>query len=116
MVYQACVVSVLLYGAECWPLLKADEERLDAFHHRCLRAILRVTRWDQQLHHVTNKGLRECWGDVGLMSDQVRSRRLQWLGHVARMDNERLPKQLLFGWLPQTRPAEGPRLWWKDRV
>ena len=32
------------------------------------------------------------------------------------MSDKRLPKQLLFGWLPQTRPAEGPRLRWKDRV
>ena len=27
-----------------------------------------------------------------------------------------MPKQLLFGWLPETRPAHGPRLRWKDRV
>ena len=27
-----------------------------------------------------------------------------------------MPKQLLFGWLPQARPAHGPRLRWKDRV
>ena len=64
MVYQACVVSVLLYRAECWPILKADEARLDAFHHRCLRTILHVSRRDQQLHHLTNARLRECWGDL----------------------------------------------------
>ena len=32
------------------------------------------------------------------------------------MDSDRLPKQLLFGWLPQIRPAHGPRLRWKDRI
>ena len=32
------------------------------------------------------------------------------------MDEDRLPKQLLFGWLPQVRPAHGQRLCWKDRV
>ena len=31
----------------------------------------------------------------------VRFRRLGWLGHVARMNDDRLPKQLLFGNLPQ---------------
>ncbi len=116
LIYSACVVSTLLYGAECWAILKRDETRLDAFHHRCLRAILGVSRWDQQLHHVSNADLRQRWGDVGLISDTVRKRRLQWLGHVARMPADRLPKQLLFGWLPQPRPAHGPRLRWKDRV
>ena len=28
------------------------------------------------------------------------------VGHVARME-DRIPKRLLFGWLPQRRPAHG---------
>ncbi len=38
-------------------------------------------------------------------------RRLRWLGHVARMSQHRIP-----GWLPQTRPAHGPRLRWRDKI
>ena len=33
-VYQACVLSVLLYGSECWTLLRKHKKKLDAFHHR----------------------------------------------------------------------------------
>ena len=29
IVYQACVLSVLLYGSECWTLLKRHSRRLD---------------------------------------------------------------------------------------
>ena len=115
-IYSACVLSTLLYGAECWAILRCDEARLDAFHHRCIRSILGVSRLQQQLQHITNAELRRRWGDPGLVSDTLRKRRLQWLGHVARMDEDRIPKQLLFGWLPQTRPAHGPRLRWKDHV
>lgn len=116
LVYSACVVSTLLYGSECWTTLRQDEKRLDAFHHRCLRAVLGISRWDQQLQHISNADLRHRWGDCGLISDVLRKRRLQWLGHVARMPEYRLPKRLLFGWLPKTRPSHGPRLRWKDRV
>lgn len=116
MLYSACVLSVLLYGAECWPLLKRDESRLNAFHHRCLRAMLHTSRWNQQWTHVSNLDLRKRWGDVGLVSDMVRSKRLEWLGHVARMSEDRLPKKMLFGWLPHSRPAHGPRLRWRDCV
>lgn len=116
MVYTACVLSALLYGSECWPILRKDEARIDQFHHRCLRIILGVSRLDQELEHITNTDLRKRWGSNDLLSDVLRHRRLQWLGHVARMPDERLPKQLMFGWLPQTRPAHGPRLRWKDRA
>ena len=116
MIYTACVLTVLMYGSECWPVLRRDEKRLDCFHHQCLRSILRVSRWDQEQQHITNQDLRKRWGDESLFSDMLRRRRLQWLGHVARMSDERIPKQLLFGWLPRTRPAHGPCLRWRDRV
>ena len=61
MLYVACVQSVLLCGAECWPVLKRDERRLDAFHHKYLRAILRMSHLDQDRHHVTSWDLRQRW-------------------------------------------------------
>ena len=42
-------------------------------------------------------------------------RRLEWLGHLARMPH-RLLKLCLFGWLPATRPLSGPRRRWRDLV
>ena len=41
---------------------------------------------------------------------------LHWLGHVARMEDHRLPKCVLFGELPAPRPARGPRKRWRDVV
>ena len=46
----------------------------------------------------------------------MRRRRLEWLGHVARMPDHRIPKSVLFGWLPHVRPRCGPRRRWKDVV
>ena len=116
MLYETCVLTVLLYGAECWPVLRRDEIHIDNFHHQCLRCILGVSCWDQELNDVRNCDLRKRWRDEDLVSDTMRRRRLQWLGHVARMRDNRLPKQLLFGWLDAPRPAQGPRLRWKDRI
>ena len=42
--YNALVISVLLYGSETWTLLKADKRRLEAFHMNCQRRILGI-RW-----------------------------------------------------------------------
>ena len=43
-IYQACVLSVLLYGSECWTPLRRDFRRLNAFHHRCVRTVLGISR------------------------------------------------------------------------
>ena len=51
-VYNACVVSKLLFSLECEALRKADRSRLDAFHCRCLRRILKIPpSW---ISHVPN--------------------------------------------------------------
>ena len=110
LIYSACVVSVLLYGSECWPVLRRDEFRIDGFRHSCLCIILVVSRRDQQSDSVTNEELRRRWGKPELLSTCIRKRRMEWLGHIGRMPDTRQPKQLLFGWLGKARPAQGPRL------
>ena len=112
-IYQACVLSVLMYGSECWVPLRRHVQKIDSFHHRCIRIILGITRWSQ---HITNLEIRKRWGDLETAADKVAKRRLEWLGHLARMPSHRMPKQTLFGWLPQPRPRCGPRRRRKDVI
>ena len=42
--------------------------------------------------------------------------RLEWLGHVGIINDDCLPKQILFGGLLSTRLLHGPKLRWKDVV
>ena len=56
------------------------------------------------------------WGDPETITDKLIKRRLEWLGHLARMEDYRIPKRTLFGWLPQKRPPGGPRKRWRDVV
>ena len=37
--YNSNVKSILLYGSECWRVVKGDMAKIDAFHNRCLRKI-----------------------------------------------------------------------------
>ncbi|XP_065178719.1 uncharacterized protein LOC135809311 [Sycon ciliatum] len=67
-------------------------------------------------NHTTNAQLLEMWDDSDTICVKVAQRRLEWLGHVARMDSSRMPRQILFGSLLTRRPAHGPRKRWKDCV
>ena len=46
-VYQACVLSMLLYGSESWTTYARQENRLESFHLRCLHCILGITWQDE---------------------------------------------------------------------
>ena len=61
-------------------------------------------------HHCTttkDRAPQQCTDCQGVWDggEYGRPRRLKWLGHVAQMDE--VPKKLLFGWLPERRPAHG---------
>ncbi|VDL90105.1 unnamed protein product [Schistocephalus solidus] len=47
---RASVRSALLYGCACWVGRVGDEERLEVFDHRCLRAILQMKHKDYVLN------------------------------------------------------------------
>ena len=49
-VYQACMLSTLLYGSESWTLYTRQERRLNTSHLRCLRRILGISGQD----HIPN--------------------------------------------------------------
>jgi len=79
--YNALVISVLLYGSETWTLLKADERRLEAFHMNCQRRILGIRNW---FHFVTNTSVTSQTGKQGL-AIRICWRRLSIFDHVRRL-------------------------------
>ena len=91
-------------------LSKLQEKKINTFHMRCLRQILKI-KWKQK---ITNE---EVLRRVGLttMYTTLTQRRLPWLGHVSRMDGKRILKVLLYGELVNRQRNIGrPRLRYKD--
>ncbi|XP_046962200.1 uncharacterized protein LOC124531734 [Vanessa cardui] len=110
LVYQSCVLSTLLYGAETWTTYAKQERRLNTFHLRCLRNILGITWKDR----VTNESVL---GEAQLPSITaiLKKKRLRWLGHVHRMEHIRLPRQILLGQVADAKRSVGrPMLRYKD--
>ena len=110
--YSARVLSTLFYGAECWTLKDKDENRLDAFDMQCQTKILKI-RWSQ---HVRNIDIHRKTNQPQL-TNIIKKRRLQWFGHLQRMDASRLTLRL-YQWNPnhrQRKPGR-PRTTWKDDI
>ncbi|KAI8499084.1 hypothetical protein Bbelb_235370 [Branchiostoma belcheri] len=111
-IYEAAVTTILTYGCEVWVITKAQINRLEAFHQRCLRRILRI-RW---YHRITNLSVLQQTETTSIEA-VVSASRLRWLGHVLRMPKERLPRFLL-DWTPNhgKRSRGRPRKTWLNSV
>ena len=97
--FRATVESVLLYGAESWTLTKTLQTRLNGTYTRLLRSALGIS-WKQ---HKTNK---ELYGELPLVSDTLKLRRLRFIGHCWRRKDETV-HQLLLWEPPHGRRSRG---------
>ena len=105
---QAYIASVFLYNCELWTLNKRLTERIDSFQRTLLRRTLGY-RWPKI---ITNKDLYERtlatpW------SLSIATRRLNWLGHLMRLDSETPVRKSLSEVLGKTkRPPGKPTYTW----
>ena len=99
-------MSVLLYAAETWTFNKNDMNRIRSFETKCLRKILNI-KWQQK---IKNKDIMKRTGtDINIMQ-----RKMNFFGHICRMQVERLIKQVVFGILDGKNKRGRPKRRWTD--
>ena len=112
MVYKAVVIPTLLYSCETWTLYRKDLKRLERFHQRKLRSILRIS-WEDRV--TNNEVFRRS--EMKSIEADILLHQLRWTGHMERMPDTRLPRQILYGELEEgTRPRGGPKRRYKDQL
>ena len=110
-IYNSCVLSVLLYGAECWRMTERDIYRLSSFHNGCLRKIMRIF-WPNK---ITNVELHKK-ANTEDMRTLLTKRRWKWIGHVLRKPDKNITKEAL-RWTPEGKRKPGrPKNTWRRTV
>ena len=106
---KATVMSVVMYASETWTLKKKDRDRLLVFKMKCYRRILRI-RWEQK---IMKKCTEEC--NAGRTSYWIMERKLNLFGHICRMKDNRLVKEVMFGTMEgELRRGRPCREWLDD--
>ena len=85
-VYRALVPSTLLYGCETWTCYRRHLIKLDQFH---LRRLLGIS-WEDR---VTNQEVL-CSSSMPAVEVLIVKAQLRWTGHLMRMEDNRLPRQI----------------------
>ena len=109
-IYRNIILPVVLYGCETWSLTLSEERGLRVFGNRVLRRIFGPKKDDvtgewRKLH---NDEFKDLYCSPNIVRG-IKSRRMRWAGHVARVEERRGVYRALGGKPEGKRPLERRR-------
>ena len=110
-VFSSCVLSVLLYASETWPVTQVDVARIERNVNSMIRWMCGVSL-SQKL---SSSSLRERLGLWGV-AETLRWNRLRFYGHLLRQERGAWPAKALSIEVEAPQPIGRPRQRWIDVV
>ena len=107
--HNSIVLPTALYACETWKCTANIAHKIDVFHQRCLRRILRISYRD----HVTNEEVLKR-AKSNPLSSTVTERRLKFAGHTLRRPRH-CHANVAMRWIPPggKRKRGRPRKTWR---
>ena len=115
-IYKTIILPVVIYGCETWSLTIREEYRLRIFENRILRRIFGPKRDENgEWTRLHNEKLHSLYRSP-IIVRVIKSRRLRWAGHVARMEEGTSSFKILTEKNTGKRPLGRPTRRWEDYV
>jgi hypothetical protein len=106
----------MLYGSETLSLTLKEEHRLRVFENRALKKIFgHKSEEDGSWRKLQNNELHSLYSSKNIVR-VIKSRKMRWAGHVARMEKGRGVYRVLVGRSEWKRPLGRPRRRWEDNI
>lgn len=109
--YKVAIRPAILYGSECWPITKAQANRVEVAELRMLRWICGKTMLDMIPNGVFRAEL-----EVETIISKMREGRLRWFGHVRRRPQTAPVRRVEALMVDGLRRRGRPKLRWEDRL
>jgi hypothetical protein len=96
-------------------MTKRDEQALLVFIRKIFRRIFGPKCENGEWKSRTNRELEEMSKGENIVK-WIKGQRISWLGHLERMEEDRMPKKIFTQELEGTRRRGRPRKGWKEEV
>jgi len=106
------IKSTITYAAETWCLKAKTVAKLNSTKLDFWRRSARSSRKDK----IRNNIIKQKMNVTTCLLDDIKTKQLQWYGNVQRMEEWRLPKEVI-KWRPPGRGKRGrPKLTWAEGI
>ena len=109
--YEAIIEPSLLYGCGSWPSQEKYLSKINAVQMRVLSKIGGKTRRDR----IRNARIRANLNQ-NAVTQKIEQTQLKWYGHVKRMKESRIPRQILEARTEGKRPRGRQRTTYMDVI
>ena len=115
--FRTIILPVVLYGYETWSSTLREERKLRVFENMVLRRIFGPRRDEEmgEWRRLHNEELNDLYCSPNIVR-VIKSRRMRWAGHVARMGEGRGVYRVLVGKTEGKRSLGKPRRRWVDNI
>jgi hypothetical protein len=113
--FKTLIRLVVTYGAETWTMTKKEEQALLIFERKIFRRIYGAKYEDMEWKSMTNRELEELSKGETIVK-WTKGQRKTWMGHLERMEEDRVPKKIFIQELEGTRRRGRPRKGWREEV
>jgi len=107
--------SVVSYETEAWTLTKEKEQALLIFERKIFRIIYGTKYGNGEWKSRTNRELEETSKGENIVK-LIEGQTISWLGHLERIEEDRMPKKIFTQELEGTRRRGRPKKRWKEEV
>ena len=108
VVYNTVFRPTLFYGSESWVRSKGLIKTLEVADMRVVRGISGKNKWMQWQYRISNADITAELG-ISYGGTKFDENILRWFGHVCRMSEDRIPRQMMYSKVAGRRPRGRPR-------
>jgi hypothetical protein len=114
-VYRTVIRPIVTYACETWTINKTVQTRLEIWERKVLRKIFGGKKIEDRWLRRTNEELKELYKETDIVG-VAKTQRLRWRGHIERMRETRVPKQVMSSKLGGKRKRGRPKARWATEV
>jgi len=103
------------YGAEVWALTKKEEQAVLIFEREIFRGMYGAEYGNGEWENRTNREIEGMSKGENIVK-WIKVQTMSWLGHIERMEEDRMPKKIFTQDLEGTRRRGRPRKRWKEEA